>query len=201
VSLPVMQLKCGTSGNAVPTMLLKCGTQANAVPTLLRKCEAPPLCGGGSVSILVTFSGIELCTYTEPYPSYYWMNIITWPVVFSNSDWAVTNPQIGPQCGTIDEWKWEYLWNPDIGDYEWTRVFKQTLPLFPTFGCYASLGVSYFLVLLRPYYPDLSWGWSIFWSPDISPANWVGTWANTLVECQSDYAHRTKDGSLTLELA
>ena len=36
-----MQLKCGTSGNAVPTMLLKCGTAGNAVPTLLRACPPP----------------------------------------------------------------------------------------------------------------------------------------------------------------
>jgi hypothetical protein len=41
VSLPVIQLKCGTSGNAVPTMLLKCGTAVNAVPTLLRACPPP----------------------------------------------------------------------------------------------------------------------------------------------------------------
>jgi hypothetical protein len=39
VSLPVIQLKCGTSGEAVPTMLLKCGTAGNAVPTLLRACS------------------------------------------------------------------------------------------------------------------------------------------------------------------
>jgi hypothetical protein len=199
VSLPVMQLKCGTSGNAVPTLLLKCGTAGNAVPTLLRKCEAPPLCSG-IVSILMTFSGIELCTYTFPYPPYYWMNIITWPVVYLiDGSGGVGNPRIGPQCGTIDEWKWEYLWNPDINDYEWTRVFQRTLPVIPC--CYCERNI--FLVKLRVQAPEVDpcGGSTIFQSPDISRTNWVGTWANTLVECQSNYDHRTKDGSLTLELA
>ena len=40
MNLPVLQLKCGTSGNAVPTLLLKYGTAGDAVPTLLRACPS-----------------------------------------------------------------------------------------------------------------------------------------------------------------
>jgi hypothetical protein len=42
VNVPTIQLKCGTSGNAVPTLLMKCGTSGLALPTLLMGCTAPP---------------------------------------------------------------------------------------------------------------------------------------------------------------
>ena len=62
-----MQLKCGTSGNAVPTMLLKCGTAGNAVPTLLRKCAPKYICSefglDPSLALKFTWSGtLNRCT-------------------------------------------------------------------------------------------------------------------------------------------
>jgi hypothetical protein len=39
MSVPVIQLECGTSGNSVPTILLECGTSVVTVPTILLKCN------------------------------------------------------------------------------------------------------------------------------------------------------------------
>jgi hypothetical protein len=39
MSVPVIQLECGTSGNSVPTILLECGTSGDTVPTILLKCN------------------------------------------------------------------------------------------------------------------------------------------------------------------
>ena len=79
VSLPVIQLACGTSGNAVPTVLLDCGTSGNAVPTLLRPCTAPPSTNPCDYEgIRITLSGITACLCSVPPPGtgfYYIKNI------------------------------------------------------------------------------------------------------------------------------
>lgn len=66
----MLQLKCGTSGNAVPTLLMKCGTSGSAVPTLLTGCTAPPavsICVSITGDIKVTWSGLVACSCADMY--------------------------------------------------------------------------------------------------------------------------------------
>jgi hypothetical protein len=98
-----MQLKCGTSGNAVPTMLLKCGTQVNAVPTLLRKCDNPCVYD----TILATWS-LTMCADVYPplYTEYRNLQLYTPPVALLYGieyEYCVWRGTIG----TVDVWNYQ----------------------------------------------------------------------------------------------
>ena len=93
MSLPVIQLKYGTSGNAVPTLLMKCGTAGNAVPTLLRSCPPPRLlCSATQIQFLLTGPFTPVCVELNG-KSY---RVSTFP-----SSLAVTMP-LGENAGTMD---------------------------------------------------------------------------------------------------
>jgi hypothetical protein len=153
VSLPVMQLKCGTSGNAVPTMLFKCGTAGNAVPTLLRACPPPASTNPCDYdTILATVSGLSLLScddgfWCDDYPNCYFLQNL------SLYSMPVTLPKTGTTCcfdgviGTVDVYTFSQL---DGGPCEIT-TYVDTLPVVLMAYCWLgnAVNVIYFLGLTR----------------------------------------------------
>jgi hypothetical protein len=199
VSLPVMQLKCGTSGNAVPTMLLKCGTQANAVPTLLRACATPSTNPCDYATILATLSGLTLCTCAELWagcfaPTCYVLQNL------SLSAMPVTAIKTGGGCcfqvniGTVDL----YSYDPTESPVCTTLTYVGSSPVVLFAYCYNGNPATNVVAApdLSGYIDPILWtdgglnGWTDWPNPNF------GTFTRYISECGS---YLTKGGSLTLE--
>jgi hypothetical protein len=127
----VLQLKCGTAGNAVPTLLMKCGTQANAVPTLLRACPSTPSTLCGYDTILATVSGFSSTGDCKGGPPYVEGGKFKYPpyhkVVFDSMPVVLSQPASWASTGCAD-----YIDHPDcqfagrIGTLEWWQLIADT---------------------------------------------------------------------------
>ena len=193
MSLPVMQLKCGTSGNAVPTMLLKCGTAGNAVPTLLRACTVASNNPCDYATILATFSGMTLCSCAELSSEYFLDNLslASMPVIASRTSGCCFSANLG----TVDLYSADPYGSPPCSPVTYVTTVAVVLYVYCQPGGYTTNTV---------FAPDFS-GYGIdpvLWS-DGGLNGWTdwpnpnfGTFTRYISECGG---YMTKGGSLTLE--
>jgi hypothetical protein len=192
-----MQLKCGTSGDAVPTMLLKCGTAGNAVPTLLRACTPPSTNPCDYATIRATLSGLTLCTCSELWmgcggPTCYVLQNL------SLSAMPVTATKISGCCfqvniGTVDLYSYDPTESPVCTTL--THVASSPVVLF----AYCYNGNPETNVVAAPdlsgYIDPILWTDGGLWPDFPNPS--FGTFTRYITECGGGYL--TKGGSLTLE--